>query len=525
MSQDKYYLRIGRAADLENGKERALFRFFEILPGFLTWLTLAGSVLFSIIAPFPTAVFIIAFVIYWFVRTVYFSFYLRSGYKQMRKNEKVDWLAQLNNLRGWKNVYHLVLIPVYKEPEQILKETISSLAKSDYPKDRLMVVLSYEEKSGKKMEEAVFRLKNDFENKFFKFLLTRHPYNLPGEIPGHGSNDAWAAKQAKEILLDPLKIPYENVIVSSFDADTAVFRKYFSCLTHYYLTAKNPNRTSFQPIPLYVNNIWQAPSFSRIFAFSSTFWHTMNQERPEKLITFSSHAMSFKTLVDVGFKQKNVVCDDSRIFWQCFFNYDGDYKVQPIFYPVSMDANCGKNFSRTALNVYRQQRRWAYGAAEIPYFIFNCLKNKKIPSARKLSLGLEMLESHWSWATASAVIFILGWLPIFLGGNEFSRTMLSYNLPIITSRILTAAMAGLVFCSYLSMLLLPPRPINLGKNKYLFFAFSWLLLPFLMFFFSSLPAMDAQTRLMLGKYLGFWPTEKVRKTDPLKIEPEVKAVV
>ncbi|MBU4298802.1 glycosyltransferase family 2 protein [Patescibacteria group bacterium] len=521
----KYYLRVGNASDLKSPRERVLFRLFEILPGFLAWLTFGAAILFSWLFPFLTAVFIIVFIIYWLVRTIYFSFYLQAGYKEMRKNEKVDWLEKLDNLparpasqgeaggqlNNWRDIYHLVLIPFYKEPLEILKETISSLERSDEPKNKIMVVLSYEERAGREAEKAAEEMKKKFEDKFFKFLVTCHPSNLPGEIPGHGSNDAWAAKKAKETFIDPLKIAYENIIVSFLDADTAVFPKYFSCLTYYYLTSKNPTRTSFQPIPLYINNIWQAPSFSRIFAFSSTFWHTMNQERPEKLITFSSHAMSFKALIDVGFKQKDVVSDDSRIFWQCFFKYDGDYRVQPIFYPISMDANCGKNFFRTALNVYRQQRRWAYGAGEIPYFLFGCLKNKKIPLLKKMSLGFELIESHWSWATASIVIFLLGWLPVVLGGSEFSQTLISYNLPLVTSRILTVAMLGLVLSWYFSILLLPPKPPNYGKYKYLFFTFSWLFLPALMIFFTSLPALDAQTRLMLGKYLGFWPTEKIRK--------------
>jgi len=190
---------------------------------------------------------------------------------------------------------------------------------------------------------------------------------------------------------------------------------------------------------------------------------------------------------------------------------NGDYKVQPIFYPISMDANCAKTFFRTLINVYKQQRRWAYGVCDIPYFLFGFLKNKKIPFSRKVSLGFELIEGHWSWATASFLIFFLGWLPLILGGPQFSQTILSYSLPRVTSRILTVSMIGLVASAYFSLILLPPKPPQYGRFKYLLLFFEWFLLPLIMIFFTSLPALDAQTRLMLGKYMGFWPTEKFRK--------------
>ena len=506
-----YYLSLSRAADLKNPWERFIFRFFEILPGILSWGVLILAVLFSKWQPFWVAVFIIAFVVFWFFRTIYFSLHLWAGYKKMAENEKTNWREKLETIENWRKIYHLIVIPMSKESLEIVRDSFQNLEKTDYPKNRMLVVLACEEKMRNQTEKTARQIEKEFGSKFFKFIIIWHPTNLPGEIAGKGSNETWATRKAKQEIIDPLKIPYERIIFSSFDVDTCVFPQYFSCLAYYYLTAEKPSRTSFQPIPLFINNIWKASVISRVFSFSSTFWHTMNQERPEKLVTFSSHSMSFKALVDVGFKQTNIVSDDSRIFWQCFLKYNGDYQVKPLYYPLSMDANIAKSFFRTLINIYRQQRRWAYGVADIPYFLFGFLKNRKIPFLKKLSLGIELIEGHFSWATSSIMIFLLGWLPLILGGPEFSQTIISYNLPKVISRIMTLAMIGLVLSVYLSFLLLPPKPPEYGRYKYLIFAFGWLLLPITMIFFVALPSLDAQTRLMLGRYMGFWITEKFRK--------------
>lgn len=519
-SIQKDYLKIGTALDLKNSKERIIYRFFEIFPATLSWSILILVTILSWRRPIWVAIFIIFFDFYWLFRTAYFSFHLRAGYLKMKEHQEIDWLTKLDeldsssikaNIGSWRKVYQLIILPIYREPIEIIRESLRSLENTDWPKNKMIVVLGCEGRVRDKTQKMVQEINKEFGNKFLKFLVTWHPANLPGEIAGHGSNDAWATKQVKELIIDPLKIPYQNIIISFFDADTCVFPKYFSCLTWHYLTAEKPTRTSYQPIPLYINNIWQAPPFSRLFAFSSTFWHTMNQERPEKLITFSSHSMSFLALVDVGFKQTNVVSDDSRIFWQCFLKYDGDYRVRPLYYPVSMDANTAKNIFKTAVNIYKQQRRWAYGVGEIPYFLFGFLKNKKIALKKKISLAFELIEGHSSWAVASILIFGLGWLPLIFGGNDFSRTLISYSLPKITSRISTVSMIGVIISAYVSLLLLPPYPSEDRRFKYLIFTLSWILVPIITIFFTSLPALDAQTRWMLGKYMDFWPTEKLRK--------------
>lgn len=514
------YQKIGRASDLKDWKERLIYRIFEIFPGVASWLTILLCFFLSIFKPFWAAIFIMVFVIYWLFRVIYFSFLLRASYKEMEENEKIDWIEKLNQLEryslaveDWREIYHLVIFPTYKESLEIVRDTFTSLLESDYPKDKFVVVLSCEERGGETIKKIGETIEKEFGDKFFKFLLTFHPANLPSEIAGKGSNDAWASREVKEKIIDKLKIPYQNIIVSSLDADTKIFPKYFSCLTYNYLTCDDPLHSSFQPTPLFLNNILEAIPISRIFSFSASFWEMMCQERPEKLKTFSSHSMGFKALVDVGFRQKNVVSDDSRIFWQCFLKYDGNYKVIPLSYPISMDANCAPTFFGTLKNIYLQQRRWAYGVADVPYYLFGFLKNKKISKSKEILLGFTDFETFWSWATNSIIIFFMGWLPNILGGEKFRQSLLSYNLPIFTSRILTVAMIGLVASAYFSILLIP-KPLPLGKRKYLILISEWFLLPIIMIFFTSLPALEAQTRLIIGKYLGFYPTEKYRKHNP-----------
>ncbi|NCN95044.1 hypothetical protein GW951_01810, partial [Candidatus Wolfebacteria bacterium] len=355
-----------------------------------------------------------------------------------------------------------------------------------------------------------------FGDKFFKFLTVFHPAGLPGEIPGKGSNQAWAAKEVKKSIIDPLEIPYENILLSVFDVDTQVPFDYFGRLTYVFLTCENPQRSSFQPVPLFTNNIFQAPALARVIAFSSTFWNMIQQSRPERQTTFSSHSMPFKAIVEIGFWHKDVVSEDSRIFWQCYLHYGGDWRVEALFYPVSMDANVALTFWKTMINQYKQQRRWGWGCENIPYFLEGFRKDsageKRISPSKKLYLTFNILESFHSWATNTLMIFALGWLPIYLGGANFNFTVLSYNLPQTTRFIMTLAMVGVVSAAILSIILLPPKPNWFKKRHYIFYILQWFLMPITLVIFGAIPAFEAQTRMMLGgKFrLGFWVTPKHR---------------
>jgi hypothetical protein len=110
-------------------------------------------------------------------------------------------------------------------------------------------------------------------------------------------------------------------------------------------------------------------------------------------------------------------------------------------------------------------------------------------------------------ATASIYLAIIGWLPLVFGPG-FRNTVLAQNLPVIIRVLLSLTWLGLLTSMTIATLLMPARPAGYRWGKYLEILAQWILTPVMAIFFSSLPAIDSQTRFMLGKYLTFRVTEK-----------------
>ncbi len=518
----KYYLDVGNASDsILTGYDKLIYRFLEILPGFLSWITIILAVIGSKFWPTQTAYFIIIFDFYWFLKAIYLAIHQKLSIQQMRQAMATNWMEKLEKLpsskinpvfrgKNWLDVYHLVILPFANEEWLIVKHTLEILSRVDYPEKKIIIALGGEENNKKNAEEIIKKAKKEFATNFFQLITTIHPKNIEGELAGKGSNETWIAKQARQ-KIKSLSISEKMVIVSVFDIDTEIYPQYFSCLTYHYLTAEKPFRSSFQPTPLFNNNIWDAPAISRVASLSCSFWHMIEEERPEKSTTFSSQSIGLKPLIEMNYWNVKNVSEDSRIFFKAFFYFNGNYRIVPIFYPVSMDANLDATLWQTIKNVYRQQRRWGWGVENVPYVIFASLKNKKIKLKERLRYSFNQLEGFWSWATNSIIIFMLGWLPLVLGGERFNQTVLSYNLPRFTRLIMTFAMVGIISAAYYTVKIIPSRPLKKYRKQYLIMILQWLIIPVSLIVFGAIPALESQTRLMLGKYMGFWNTPKYRK--------------
>ncbi|MFC1570215.1 glycosyltransferase [Candidatus Omnitrophota bacterium] len=534
------------------GLDAKLQRVFEILPGLTSWTIILGMSFLAIFKPFVAAIIIIAFYLYWLLKLLYLTLFLILSYARLSIEDKTDWMARirgiddiprymeelkrpreegdikrkLSNLFHRKeleafivsggekppseDIFHLVIIPVAKEPREVIEPGIKGLAEGVYPAKKLVVILALEERASETIKKDTEAVCETYKGSFHDMFIVVHPDGVAGEAKAKGANASFAAKEAAEYF-KARNIPYENVISSCFDSDTVIKKDYFAALTYYFLICPNRERASFQPVPVYNNNIWDAPGITRVLETGSSFFQLVEATNPTTLVTFSSHSMSFKALVDVGYWPRDMISDDSAIFWKAFLHFDGDYRVVPMYTTLSMDAVVADGWWQTVVNVYKQKRRWAWGVENFPIVMRGFLKDRKISFFSKVKVGFKLFEGHISWTTWAFLLTIIGWLPAIFATKDFSHSVFYYTAPRITGTVFHLASFSLITSIVLSLLLLPKSKISHPILKRIGFALQWVLIPLTIVFLSALPALDAQTRLMMGRYMTFWVTDKSRK--------------
>src|SRR3989344_8008276 len=213
LPKEYWYLHVGRANEL-TGRDRVIYRFFEMLPGLLSIGTLLLFVALSFLVPVWAAYLTIIFAIYWLLKTIYLSAHLRHNFKRVRHNLGIDWNDRLKNL-SHQEITHLVIFPFYTEGYEVVAESVRGLLASKYDHKRIAVVIAAEERAGKGQRAIADRIAADFSPHFGAFIVTEHPAGLPGELAGKGSNISYAAEEARKRILDAQHIPYEKVIVSA----------------------------------------------------------------------------------------------------------------------------------------------------------------------------------------------------------------------------------------------------------------------------------------------------------------------
>lgn len=515
------------------------YRFFEILPGSLSWLLLFMPLILSLFSVTAAAFFILAYILIYFTRSVAVDIRALTGYRDMRRYMKLNWREMLSEIETlevvnadakrpkWhynnlirlglrdrivkpSDLLHAIIVVTYNESLEVLEPTFETILKSDYDMKRVILILAYEERGGERVETQAHYLIKKYGKHFYHAEAVKHPRNLPGEIVGKGGNQTYAGRWLKTYL-EEKKIDPLHVIVTTLDADNRVDRQYLAALSYMYCVVPNPVRASYQPLPMYTNNIWDVPAPMRVVATGNNFFYIMLTQRPHLERNFSSHAQSMQSLIETDFWSVLTVVEDGHQFWRSYFRYDGDYRVYPIFVPVYQDAVLADGYIKTLKAQFVQLRRWTYGASDVAYIANQgFFKKNNVPKRDLIFKFLRTLEGHVTWAVGSLLLAFAAFVPVLFNPQNYAAN----ELPLIVSRIQTIGLAGALASLYVAMRTLPPRPARYKRRRSIFMILQWVYLPVTTIAYGSFAAIYSQTRLMFGWYISkFDVTDKAVATD------------
>lgn len=535
-----------KSLEIPLGKRTKQYRFFEILPGLLSYGAIILLIVLSFLNTVLASAYLLLIVLTALVRAVGIAYHTIKGNKELKRACAVNWHARLMELgdaeasykklkdKNYKEyefsnhkenllaiatnpkkypkpdeIINAVIVTAYTEPFDVIEPTIKALTKVTYDKKNLLIFFAYEERGGEAIEATVKKLKSLYGDQFMDFVLSKHPKDLPNEVVGKGGNVTYAGHRLKEYC-DRNKIAYDKVIVTTLDCDNRPHPKYFDAVAYEYIVNENRNNMSYQPVSLFINNIWDVPAPMRILATGNSFWNIISSVRPHTLRNFASHSQPLKALVGMNFWSVRTIVEDGHQYWRSYFYFKGNYTVQPILVPIYQDAVLSGTLKKTLKDQFKQLRRWSYGASDIAYVAMNIFtKDRDVPLMPALGRFIRLLDGHVTLACISFLVAFGGWVPLIVNPRA-SMLIAAQQLPDAISKIQQVAMLGIIVTIVISFQIIPKRPARYKWTKSIFMFTQWILMPVTAILYSALAAYVAQTRLMFGKYLDkFDLTEKI----------------
>lgn len=538
-----------RNLEIPQGKRTKLYRFLEILPGAISYSAIILLFVLSLIDPVLGAIYLFTLISITLVKAVSVAYRTIQGYEVIKRAERVDWRSRVEDLanphdsferlhnedsrsyhfdRHVENlkmmaamekeypdpnkIYHVVIMAAYNEGEEVIGPSIDAVKNTTFPNDHIIFALAYEERGGEAIEQTAENLKKRYKGVFRDFILVKHPNNLPGEVIGKGPNLTYAGNFISKYIKEK-HLPIENIIVTSLDSDNHMAPKYLDSVAYEFITHPNRQRLSYQPVSLFMNNIWDAPAPTRVIAVSNSFFNVISTMRPHALRNFASHSQPFQALEAMDFWSKRTIVEDGHQYWRSLFFFSGDYSVLPIRIPIYQDAVIDETFWKTVKAQFVQVRRWYYGASDVAYVgskLFVSRDKRYMPFWQLFPKFWRLLDGHVTLAILAPIVAFGGWVPMIM--NLSAHTMVAYNLPNIVSIVETFASVGLIVSVLVSLKMLPKRPAKYRKSRNILMILQWVLMPVTSILYQSLAAFYSQTRLMLGKYMEkFDVTKKVVK--------------
>ncbi len=490
-----------------------MHRFFEVIPGILTWTLLLSPFWLGLLAPKILIFYITFLTVYWFYLGFKLAYGVIIGYYRHKKEMSTDWYAACKALdfsmlpdkltlpSSLDETKLFILSPCYSESKTILSESFAAILNQTFSLKNVVLVYSVEEKYSERVLSDLHEITDPHAGLFSKILFYVHPQNIEGEARGvAGANRNWGAKHAVSELFEAHE-NLRNYLFLTYDADSVLDKQFLSRLVHLYLTSdKRDNKFYSTAVHLFNNNIWNVPMLMRIEANMVTLGSLSDWVTTSKRVkdTFSCYAASLNTLIAANYWDSQLGIDDTIFYWRAFFARNGDFEGAEHYIPYSADAVQAETYAKSHVSMYKQLLRWGWGVISLPLSMTEFLKRKNIPFSIKLHWFIKHIEMKVVMIT---VVFLMTFgISLATLINPHARQLnLVYSLPNLMSMILTFTMFLLIPVTYYRLALIKPMPKNWNiLKKFLVFMEGPLVIVNL-FTYSFLPWIEAQTRMMLGK--------------------------
>jgi len=487
---------------------RATPRALDTLPGALAWATVVGSIALAIAAPGAALGAAAALACYAAIRFLAAGAAAWTGARRVRQWEAADWRARGEAVSGpgelvGSAVRHLVIVPNLREDLAVLRRTLDRLARQAGARERMLVVLAMEAaEPGAQAKGAA--LAREFGGCFARIVVTLHPAGRRGEAACKSANLRWALARARGVALDELGWPRDAVLVTAMDADTLWHPQHVAALSATFAADPARHATFFQaPIRYHANVRCTHPLLRPLHAYASA-WELAYLAAPWwRALPMSSYALSLRLLDESDSWDPSATADEWRMYLRAARRRGVEPRLRPIWLPFLASAPPDAGWRDALRARYRQTLRHAWGAQEIGY----ALAQRPAAASRPSWLGLVLRVAHDNLlASAGWAVLWLGpqlaallhpaWLRAHLAAPAFLLLQGAFALTALLTLTVWAADVR-------------ARPDGPAARRDLLREIAWLpLLGVLTLVCVALPALHAQTRLLLGKPITFRVTPK-----------------
>jgi hypothetical protein len=312
--------------------------------------------------------------------------------------------ATVGDVEAQSGITHMIVLPNYKEDEDMLAQTLESLSEAEGSKS-FRVVLGFEAREGPDGEAKANRLKEKFRSKFAWVVVSLHPKDLvqahndgtsDAEVPGKASNLKWAVKVGYEECKREPSVRLDDVVVTVADADVIFHPSYFMAVTKDY-SSQHFNELRKKGNSEQIYTMWQCPQFPHrnfyLAPIPSRTWGyiaSTDEFGGVTSLAFGGHHMVFSGYtipLMLGMKAEpwdgDIVAEDHHAFLRCFF-YSihaqaeqmiakrkvtiPNVAVRPIFLPAkSTSVASPDGYWASWIERYHQSRRHMQGVSELCY--------------------------------------------------------------------------------------------------------------------------------------------------------------